>query len=125
MLLSAYGYILSPSYHQEILKKYIGYRSHVEKTQQNALNPKRIIFYRGSFFQFLLISLSHHALIDGVSEGQFGQVLDQGEDDSRTVIHVVLLTLDQNFLVSRVCAARTLLFSSLRLPLSCLSQAQL
>ncbi len=38
----------------------MGYRSSVEKVQGSTA-PKRIIFYR-----------------DGVSEGQFAQVLDQG-----------------------------------------------
>ncbi|KNZ81482.1 Protein argonaute-2 [Termitomyces sp. J132] len=45
------------------LGKYIGYRAHVER--KPSPNPKRIIFYR-----------------DGVSEGQFKQVLDQGACDS-------------------------------------------
>ncbi|KNZ77926.1 Protein argonaute-2 [Termitomyces sp. J132] len=42
---------------KEILQKYTGYRAQVEKQSQSA--PKRLIFYR-----------------DGVSEGQFQQVLD-------------------------------------------------
>jgi len=44
---------------KNILNKYIGYRGQVEKKSAGSLQPKRIIFYR-----------------DGVSEGQFQQVLD-------------------------------------------------
>ncbi|KAJ7732583.1 argonaute-like protein [Mycena maculata] len=43
-----------------LLGKYISYREHVEKVQPSLRAPKRLIFYR-----------------DGVSEGQFQQVLDQ------------------------------------------------
>jgi eukaryotic translation initiation factor 2C len=42
-----------------MIKKFIDYRSKAEKKQNN-LAPKRIIFYR-----------------DGVSEGQFKQVLEK------------------------------------------------
>ncbi|KAF8076456.1 argonaute-like protein [Lyophyllum atratum] len=44
-----------------VLTKYVGYRAAVEKKSGAAAAPKRIIFYR-----------------DGVSEGQFKQVLEQG-----------------------------------------------
>jgi len=45
---------------KHVLGLYIKYRQNVEKKPGNSINPKRIIFYR-----------------DGVSEGQFKQVLEQ------------------------------------------------
>jgi len=45
---------------KDILSKFIGYRTAVEKKPANSAAPKRLIFFR-----------------DGVSEGQFQQVLDQ------------------------------------------------
>ncbi|KAF9032944.1 argonaute-like protein [Panaeolus papilionaceus] len=45
---------------RHLLKIYMSYRRHVEKQDRNNLAPKRLIFYR-----------------DGVSEGQFREVLDE------------------------------------------------
>ena len=56
---------------------YMRYREGVEKKGARNAAPKRIIFYRG-----LCASLCHllltQGLADGVSEGQFKQVLEQG-----------------------------------------------
>ena len=54
----------------------MGYRKEVEKTTAPL---KRLIFYRGDFLVtnvVIELGLTIHA--DGVSEGQFQQVLDQG-----------------------------------------------
>lgn len=62
---------------QHILGMYSRYRSNVEKKLGTTANPKRIIFYRGEF-HYDCISLSELKLrSDGVSEGQFKQVLEQ------------------------------------------------
>lgn len=62
---------------QDILKNYIGYRSSQEK-QANP-NPKRLIFFRGmTLFCPILGSWRFTCYLDGVSEGQFQQVLDNG-----------------------------------------------
>lgn len=55
----------------------MGYRR-VKEKKDNYM-PKRIIFYRGMLS--LLVSFYQEASysIDGVSEGQFKQVLDDGE----------------------------------------------
>jgi len=63
---------------------YIGYRSSQEK-QANP-NPKRLIFYRGmTFVIFAQLRLTRY--LDGVSEGQFQQVLDIGVCPDSFVTH--------------------------------------
>ncbi|KAF8889797.1 argonaute-like protein [Infundibulicybe gibba] len=62
-----------------LLKSYIGYRQNVEK---KAGGPKRIIFFRGKRIYFMVLDdirylKKNMTLVDGVSEGQFQQVLDQ------------------------------------------------
>lgn len=76
MFLLLCGDLFSP---QEILSQHMGYRKAREKVDSPA--PKKLIFFRG-----LVISLfifMHHDLIvfksDGVSEGQFAQVLEKGK----------------------------------------------
>lgn len=59
---------------KNVMTLYMGYREQMEQKKDKA--PKRIIFYRGA-----LLSLSRRfsgIRIDGVSEGQFKQVLEQG-----------------------------------------------
>lgn len=65
---------------QDVLEKYKHYRQHVEKKTAEYLNPKRLLFYRG--LSLRCREVYNHSLIfnriDGVSEGEFDQVLKQG-----------------------------------------------
>lgn len=55
------------------------YRRFMESKVGNTCQPKRIIFYRGEFKRKLLESVQlDDQVIDGVSEGQFQQVIDMG-----------------------------------------------
>lgn len=60
---------------------YRRYRQAGEGKPPGMANPKRIIFYRGSIFPSACVSKAPYSLtssctLDGVSEGQFKQVLD-------------------------------------------------
>lgn len=73
---------------QRMLRMYMQYRQMVEKKPNPA--PKRIIFYRGKrHINVLHAPLASDAFVrptDGVSEGQFKQVLDFGEFATRCEI---------------------------------------
>lgn len=57
----------------------MGYRRAAEKKGSADVAPKRIIFYRGWYFHISnLPLLKPQTWIDGVSEGQFEQVLRLG-----------------------------------------------
>lgn len=55
----------------------MGYRRMAEKKGAADVAPKRIIFYRGWYFHISKLCLPQ-TWIDGVSEGQFEQVLRLG-----------------------------------------------
>lgn len=59
---------------------YTRYRQGVEKKLGTQVNPKRIIFYRGER-KYRVKERTFYAMTyaDGVSEGQFKQVLDLGK----------------------------------------------
>lgn len=58
---------------------YMRYREVVEKQGAGNAAPKRIIFYRGIVHRSLSIEYLWSLVpSDGVSEGQFKQVLEQG-----------------------------------------------
>lgn len=62
-----------------MIDMYINYRRNVEKKPNP--QPKRIIFYRGEL-SYILSRWSRFdvaSVVDGVSEGQFRQVLEHGE----------------------------------------------
>lgn len=61
---------------KDVLQKFMQYRKMVEK--QTAVAPKRLIFFRGEPFCLYLFHF-RRCCTDGVSEGQFQQVLDQGK----------------------------------------------
>jgi hypothetical protein len=65
------------------------YRDKVEKKGANTA-PKRIIFYRGWLFEYSLACLNASVYIDGVSEGQFSQVLEQGVFTSLSFFEILL-----------------------------------
>ncbi|KAJ7665548.1 Piwi domain-containing protein [Mycena rosella] len=67
----------SMSHH--VLSMYMKHRDMAEKKAAGNTAPKRIIFYRGGFDLTSSFNLSLTLLSDGVSEGQFKQVLEQGE----------------------------------------------
>ena len=58
---------------------YRKYRRNVEKKPNGQVDPKRIIFYRGQFILNGIGLVGSCRPIDGVSEGQFSQVLENGE----------------------------------------------
>lgn len=56
----------------------MNYRSHVEKKAQGMAEPKRILFFRGMTSCVVYVQGLMNTLTDGVSEGQFQEVLDKG-----------------------------------------------
>jgi eukaryotic translation initiation factor 2C len=66
----------SMSHH--VLQMYMRYREMAEKKAAGNTAPKRIIFYRGRIRSSLLLASPLTLPVDGVSEGQFKQVLEQG-----------------------------------------------
>ena len=54
----------------------MGYRKSIEKKAN--LAPKRLIFYRGMSFHCIIERTRNSQFLDGVSEGQFQTVLDEG-----------------------------------------------
>jgi len=65
--------------HQEILSQHMGYRKAREKADSPA--PKKLIFFRGSVISLSIFIMSNLIAFksDGVSEGQFAQVLEMGK----------------------------------------------
>ena len=65
------------------------YREVMEKKAGGSAAPKRIIFYRGSYlFPYVYIRFRLIILcVDGVSEGQFKQVLEKGVPFHRCLLH--------------------------------------
>jgi hypothetical protein len=63
---------------QQTLTKYMSYREAVEKVPLSLKAPKCLIFYRGPCCPAQIICCPQPASVDGVSEGQFQQVLDLG-----------------------------------------------
>ena len=61
-----------------MLEMYIGYRRAAEK--KPSPEPKRIIFYRGpsTLNRFVGVGTDWPGVVDGVSEGEFQQVIDLG-----------------------------------------------
>jgi hypothetical protein len=57
---------------------YMRYREIAERKGAGNAAPKRIIFYRGQLFSVNAPSVFNSIFADGVSEGQFKQVLEQG-----------------------------------------------
>ena len=75
-----------------MLEMYINYRRAAEK--KAAAEPKRIIFYRGAFRPNTAIETwtNRSGVVDGVSEGEFQQVLDLGLYRERIISLLSLLT---------------------------------
>ena len=69
------------------LGQYGGYRKMVENSNAP---PSRLIFYRGKAFPFFTMPSDLSVNADGVSEGQFQHVLDQGRS------HCQLLLLESH-----------------------------
>jgi hypothetical protein len=55
----------------------MSYREFAEKVKPSA--PKRLIFYRGTCNSCSILGSAYDSCLDGVSEGQFQQVLDNGK----------------------------------------------
>lgn len=62
---------------QHCLNNYVNYRRAVEKAPK--LKPQRLIFFRGEHSAFVGggLGLTKCCVTDGVSEGQFSQVIEQ------------------------------------------------
>lgn len=60
-----------------MLATYMGYRRKVENLSVQQCPPKRLIFYRGMYTFYVYSAWDPHSILsDGVSEGQFKQVLE-------------------------------------------------
>jgi hypothetical protein len=67
---------------------YMRYREGVEKKGSGASAPKRIIFYRGWCASSHGLLNTQTCVADGVSEGQFKQVLTDGMSSISRVVTV-------------------------------------
>lgn len=68
------------------------YRQYIEGKKFPATAPKRIIFYRGLLYFPPTSYLNLSAITDGVSEGQFKQVLEQGATIYSNKLTIALTT---------------------------------
>lgn len=62
---------------QEIIQSHMGYRREKERAKNPA--PKKLIFFRGVLCHLSWVARMLMFVVDGVSEGQFDQVLQTGE----------------------------------------------